>query len=99
LQWVIDNAGEDTLKDVARLRLAAMFLDEKKYAEAMKLLEAKHPDSFDGLYDDLRGDVLSAQGKTDEARSSYKLAYEKTDPQSMYRNLIQMKLDALGSAK
>ena len=99
LQWVIDNAGEDTLKDVARLRLAAMLLDEKNYADALKLLDAKHPDSFNGLYDDLRGDVLSAQGKIDEARSSYKLAYEKIDPQSMYRNLIQMKLDALGTAK
>jgi predicted negative regulator of RcsB-dependent stress response len=99
LQWVIDNAGEDTLKDVARLRLAAMLLDEKNYAEALKLLEAKHPDTFDGLYDDLKGDVLSAQGKIAEARSSYKLAYEKIDAQSMYRNLIQMKLDALGTAK
>ena len=96
LQWVIDHAGEDTLKDVARLRLAALLLDEKNYADALKLLDAKHPDSFDGLYADLRGDVLSAQGKTDEARSSYKLAYEKIDAQSMYRNLIQMKLDALG---
>ena len=85
-----------TLKDVARLRLAAVLLDEKNYADALKLLEAKHPDSFDGLYADLRGDVLSAQGKIDEARSSYKLAYEKIDAQSMYRNLIQMKLDALG---
>jgi predicted negative regulator of RcsB-dependent stress response len=99
LQWVIDHAGEDTLKDVARLRLASELLDEKKYADALQLLEAKHPDSFDGLYDDLRGDVLSAQGKIADARSSYKLAYEKIDPQSMYRNLIQMKLDALGEAK
>lgn len=99
LQWVIDHAGEATLKDVARLRLAAVFLDEKNYADALKQLEAKHPDSFDGLYADLRGDVLSAQGKIDEARSSYKLAYEKIDAKSMYRNLIQMKLDALGVAK
>jgi predicted negative regulator of RcsB-dependent stress response len=99
LQWVVDHASEDTLKDVARLRLAAIFLDEKNYADALKQLEAKHADSFDGLYADLRGDVLSAQGKTDEARSSYKLAYEKIDAQSMYRNLIQMKLDALGVAK
>jgi predicted negative regulator of RcsB-dependent stress response len=99
LQWVIDNAGEATLKDVARLRLAAVLLDEKNYVDALKLLEAKHPDAFDGLYADLRGDVLSAQGKMDEARSSYKLAYEKIDAQSMYRNLIQMKLDALGVAK
>lgn len=99
LQWVIDHAGETSLKDVARLRLAAVLLDEKNYADALKLLEAKHPDSFDGLYADLRGDVLSAQGKIDEARSSYKLAYEKIDAQSAYRNLIQMKLDALGAAK
>ena len=99
LQWVIDHAGEAMLKDVARLRLAAILLDEKKYVEALKLLEAKHPESFDGLYADLRGDVFSAQGKIDEARSSYKLAYEKIDAQSMYRNLIQMKLDALGASK
>ena len=33
------------------------------------------------------------------ARSAYKLAYEKTDAKSMYRNLIEMKLDALGEAK
>ncbi|MHB0927235.1 MAG: tetratricopeptide repeat protein [Gallionellaceae bacterium] len=99
LQWVIDHAAEAGLKDAARLRLAAVLLDEKIYADAMKLLEAKHPASFDGLYADLRGDVLSAQGKTDEARSAYKLAYEKTDAKSMYRNLIQMKMDALGEAK
>jgi predicted negative regulator of RcsB-dependent stress response len=99
LQWVIDNASEATLKDVARLRLAAMLLDEKNYADALKQLEANHPESFDGLYADLRGDVLSAQGKADEARSAYKLAYEKFDAQSMYRNLIQMKIDALGTAK
>lgn len=98
LQWVIDHAGEPALKDVARLRLAAVLLDGEKYAEALQLLNTKHADSFDGLYADLKGDVLSAQGKTDEARSSYKLAYEKTDSNSVYRNLIQMKMDALGAA-
>ena len=99
LQWVIDHAQESSLKDVASLRLAALLLDEKNYAEAMKLLEAKHAASFDGLYADLRGDMLSAQGKTDEARTAYKLAYEKIDEKSQYRNLVQMKMDALGVAK
>ena len=99
LQWVIDHAGEAELRDVARLRLASLLLDETKYADAMKLLDAEHPASFDGLYADLRGDALSAQGKADEARSAYKLAYEKTDAKSMYRNLIQMKLDALVAGK
>ena len=99
LQWVIEHAGEPTLKDVARLRLAALLLDEKNHAEAMKLLEAEHTPSFDGLYADLKGDVLSAQGKHDEARVAYQLAIEKTDAKSMYRNLIQMKLDALMADK
>lgn len=99
LQWVIDHAEEASLKDVARLRLASILLDEKNYDIALNLLEKAHPPSFDGLYADLRGDVLSAQGKTAEARSAYKLAYEKADTKSPYRNLIQMKLDALGAAK
>lgn len=99
LQWVIDHASEAALKDVARLRLAAVLLDEKNYAEAMKVLEAKHPASFDGLYADLRGDILNAQGKIDEARTAYKLAYEKLSASSRYRDLVQMKLDALGAAQ
>ena len=48
---------------------------------------------------DLKGDVLNAQGKADEARAAYQLALTKTDAQSKYRILIQMKLDALGGAK
>lgn len=99
LQWVINQSKEVGLKDVASLRLAAIFLDEKKYDEAGKLLDAKHQDSFDALYADLKGDVLSAQGKIQEAKTSYKLAYEKMDGKSAYRNLVQMKMDALSTTK
>lgn len=99
LQWVIEQASEDGLKNVAGLRLAAVLLDEKDYAGAMKLLGAKHPAPFDGLYADLKGDVLNAQGKSAEAKAAYQQAYDKLDEKSQYRNLVQMKLDALGVAK
>lgn len=99
LQWVIDKASETGLQDTARLKLASLLLDETDYAGAMKLLDAAHPDAFVGLYADLKGDVLNAQGKTEEARAAYKEAFEKTDAKSVYRNLIQLKLDALGGAK
>lgn len=98
LEWVIAHASESGLQDTARLKLSSILLDEKNYADAMKLLNATHPDAFVGLYSDLKGDVLSAQGKTEEARTAYKLAYEKMDSKSSYRNLIQLKLDGLGSA-
>lgn len=99
LFWVIEHAKESGLQDAARLKMASVLLDEKKYDEALKQLNAAHPESFTGLYADLKGDVLSAMGKTDEARAAYQQALDKTDAKSMYRNLIQLKLDGLGAAK
>lgn len=99
LWWVIEHAGEESLQYVARLNLAAMLLDEKQYDDALKHLNTAHPAPFDGVYADLKGDVLSAMGKTDDARSAYKQALEKSDAQAVQRNLIQLKLDGLGNAK
>jgi predicted negative regulator of RcsB-dependent stress response len=97
LQWVIEHASETGLQDTARLKLASVLLDEKKYDEALKQLDAAHPESFTGLYADLKGDVLSAQGKVAEARAAYQQALDKTDVKSSYRNLIQLKMDGLGA--
>ena len=99
LQWVIDHAKEDEMRDVARLRLAGVLLDERKYDEALKVLSAKAADSYAALYADAKGDVLTAQGKPAEARAAYQLALEKSDAASPYRRLIELKLDALGDAK
>lgn len=96
LQWAVDHAKSDEIRDAARLRLAGVLLDEKNHGEALKLLETKHGAAFDGLYADLRADVLAASGKGAEAQAAYKLALEKMDPASAYRGLVQMKLDALG---
>jgi len=99
LQWVIDKARDDETVTLARLRLAGIRLDEKKYDEAIALLDAKHAPAFAPLYADLRGDVLAAQGKAAEARAAYKVALEKSPPNSNYRSVVQIKLDALGPAK
>jgi predicted negative regulator of RcsB-dependent stress response len=99
LQWVIEHSGEVGLQDTARLKLASILLDEKKYDEALTQLNATHPDAFTGLYADLKGDVLSAQGKSEEAKAAYKQALDKIEAKSMYRNLVQLKLDGLGDSK
>lgn len=96
LLWVVDHSKESQLQDISRLRLAGLLLGEKRYDEALKLLDAKHDADFDGLYADLRGDVQLAQGKNDDARKSYQVALEKMDQKGDYRNVVQMKLDALG---
>jgi predicted negative regulator of RcsB-dependent stress response len=99
LQWVIDNVKEDEMRDVARLRLAGVLLDDKKLDEALKLTEAKPVEAMTGLYADLKGDILVAQGKHAEARGAYQLALDRSESGSPYRLTLQMKLDALGGAQ
>lgn len=99
LQWIVERARDEDMKSLARYRLAGVLLDEKKFDEALKLLEAKPEDPMAALIADLRGDVLTAKGAPAEARAAYQTALEKSDAKSPYRNLIQMKIDALGQGK
>jgi predicted negative regulator of RcsB-dependent stress response len=99
LKWIIEHASETGLQDTARLKLASILLDEKSFDEALKTLDATHPEAFVGLFADLKGDVLLAQGKTGDARTAYQLAIDKLDAKNAYRNLVQLKLDGLGDAK
>jgi predicted negative regulator of RcsB-dependent stress response len=96
LAWALEHTDEEELKAIARYRLATIQLDERQYDEALKTLDAKHPDSFNGLYADLRGDALVAAGRTPEARGAYQEALAAFDPKSGYRAYVQVKLDAIG---
>ena len=99
LQWVAENGRDAETRDIGRLRLAAVLLDEKKYDEALKQLETQPVETFSPLYSDLKGDILVAQGKPQEARAAYQAALDKTESKSGYRALIQVKLDALGTVR
>lgn len=100
LAWVADNAKDPGLRDIARLRLVSVMLDEKAYGDALKALDAEHGAAFDALFLAARGDVLVAQDKKDEARSAYKSALDKAGAADAgLRGSIQLRLDALGTAK
>jgi predicted negative regulator of RcsB-dependent stress response len=97
LQWVVDKSPAEDFRDVARLRLAAILLDEKAHDEALKLLEAKHGAAYESQYAALRGDVLVAKNQPAEARAAYKLALEKAiKEQGAFRETVRMRLEALG---
>ena len=93
---MIEKTGEDNLREIARYRLAEVQFDDKQYDDALRTLDAKHDDAFAGLYADLRGDVLAAAGRRDEARAAYQAANAKLDAKSPYHAYVQVKLDALG---
>lgn len=98
LEWVLKN-GREEHRGVARVRLAAVLLDQKKHAEALELLDANKDESYAALVADLKGDVLFAQGRIDEARASYKLVVEKSEARSPLRSIAEVKLSALGGSQ
>lgn len=95
LQWVIDKSGHEELRAIARVRLASVLLDEKKYDAALQTLAFDAPAAYLPTVLDRRGDVLLAQNKIDEARAAYRDALARAEPQHPLRPIIQLKLDAL----
>jgi len=97
LQWVIEHSPAEDFRDLARLRLAAVLVDEKAYDEALKLLDAPHAPAYDAQYAALRGDVLVAKNQLAEARAAYQSALEKAERRdSPFRESVRMRLEALG---
>lgn len=98
LEWAASNSKEPAVKDLARLRLAGVQLDQKQYDAALKTLGAVHSDAFAFRFLDLKGDVLLAQGKPADARTAYQSAFSKMADDNPYRSIVELKLDAMGGA-
>lgn len=96
LEWAVNQAKEPALKDLARLRLAAVQLDQQAYDDALKTLAAPHSEAYAFRFADLKGDVLLAQGKRAEARAAYQAALAGMRPENPYRPIVELKLDGLG---
>jgi predicted negative regulator of RcsB-dependent stress response len=97
LAWVADKASDDEYRSIARLRLAGLLLDTKKYEEALKQLDAvSGGPEFAALAADRRGDVLLTEGKSAEAQAAYLKAWTAMDPKLDYRRIVEAKLNLLG---
>lgn len=97
LQWAADHGGEE-FKAIAKIRLAGVLLDEKAYDQALKTLDGSVPAAFNGAVADRKGDILVAQNKLAEARTAYQAALAATDKKNPGRQLIQLKLEAIGGS-
>lgn len=97
LRWVLASSVTDTLKDVARLRLARVLAGGESYVEALDLLDRVRGTGHQGPVDEVRGDIFLEQGRIDEARDAYARALE-ADPSTISGNLVTIKLADLGEA-
>ncbi len=99
LKWTADNAKDDEYKSMAKLRLSALLMERKANDEALALLASPASAAFEPLYADRRGDVLLAQDKRAEAKLAYQKALDGLDKKITYREIIELKLNALGGSE
>ena len=100
LKWVLDSSARDSLKHVARLRLARVQLFSQGNAQAaIDTLDGKTGGEFAALYEELRGDAWLSLENAENARTAYQAALAQWDPDLGSQALLQMKLDDLAVAK
>ncbi|MES2824333.1 MAG: tetratricopeptide repeat protein [Pseudomonadota bacterium] len=96
LQWILSVNTDVAITQLARVRLARVFIAKESYAEASAQLLEEPSKGFASEYAEVRGDLLQAQGNTAAALTAYEKAIADTDPQHQERVMIlQMKVDNL----
>lgn len=98
LAWVAENAEDETLRPLARLRQARVLAQQGKFDEAIKLLDADTGKSYTALTEELRGDILLAQGNRKAARDSFEKALTASGETAANRETLQRKIDDLADA-
>jgi predicted negative regulator of RcsB-dependent stress response len=96
LEWAASHAKESGTESIALIQLGQILLEEKKYDEALKKANAVDNEGYLGLSNDLKGDVLNAMGKKDEAKKAYLEALKRFGPKDPYARFTQEKLETLG---
>jgi predicted negative regulator of RcsB-dependent stress response len=99
LQWILSSKPDVATAQLARVRLARVYVAKAAYAEAQAQIAEEPSKAFASEYAEVRGDILKAQGNKEAAATAYKKALETTDPQNQERSMVlQMKADELKSA-
>jgi predicted negative regulator of RcsB-dependent stress response len=99
LRAALEQGEQPELKLLARARLARVLLAQDKPAEALAQLQGVEAGALQGVYDELRGDILLAQGEREQARAAYTNALAAFSEVPDKGELVQLKLDDLAKSE
>ena len=96
LEWASTHAKESATESIALIQLGQILVEEKKYDEALKKVNDVDNEGYLGLANDLKGDILNAMNKKEDAKKAYLEALKRFGPKDPYARFTQEKLEALG---
>lgn len=95
-QYALDHARDDASRDLARIRLAALKLDNNDAEGALALLKEESMPAFAALANNLKGDALMAAKRPAEARAAWQAAFTAMDDTDPLKALVEIKMDSTG---
>ncbi|MCZ6826043.1 MAG: tetratricopeptide repeat protein [Gammaproteobacteria bacterium] len=95
LSGVLENARDEEIRHIARLRLARLQMEQADNSVALQTLAVHDPGQFAARYHELRGDAHFGLGDHASARDEYMKALGLFDQGVVNSQLLQMKLDSL----
>jgi len=93
LRWAMEHGSQESIKHVARIRLARVLSAQNKNDEALEILSVPLPPAYTSLVEEVRGDAYRAKGEVDKARNAYNRAILSANGNTDY---LRMKRDDLG---
>ena len=97
LNKLLAMRGNQSLRQIGRLRLARILLYQDKAQEVVDLLADQDDEAFAALFAEVRGDAFAALGQIAAAGDEYRFALADTS-QIINRSIVQMKLVDLPDA-
>jgi predicted negative regulator of RcsB-dependent stress response len=95
LNWVLTHSRVTAFKQIARLRLARLFISLQRPKQALQILKKKEDSHFNGLTYEIEGDAYLALNDIISARNAYQEALMALPNAEIVRPLLQMKYDNL----
>ena len=96
LNWVIEHGSSNTLEQLARIKLARIYVMQKKANYALKILKIINSKAYFGLIFEVRGDALMQLKKIDQAKEAYKRALTFLPQRTAQSSFVHMKLEDIG---
>lgn len=98
LKWALDHSHINAFKEIARIRLARVYVAENRAKDGIRLLETINDASFQSLINEVKGDAYLTLNQPEEARAAYGEALKTLPNAEILRPLLQMKFNNLAPA-
>lgn len=92
LTWVLEQEPELSIKAVAQLRMARIFLQEGDHDQALSYVNAEVPEGFISEYSEIKGDILASKGDANGAHNAYQAALDAVKSAQLHP-ILEMKRD------